>query len=68
MALPSSTSTIKGCKRAAICLCRHCDKDICLKHLQEHQAQVNNELVPLTGQLNERERLTLLSRFDDDLL
>ncbi len=47
--------SIDGCKRAVTCLCRHCQKDVCSKHFNEHQIQVNNELIPVTDRLNECE-------------
>ncbi len=46
--------SINDCKRAATCLCHHCKKNVCSKHFNEHQAQINNELFPLTDRLNER--------------
>lgn len=49
----ASVCSIDGCKRAVTCLCRHCQKDVCSKHFNEHQIQVNNELIPITDRLNE---------------
>jgi hypothetical protein len=53
----SFTCSVDGCKRAVTCLCRHCQNDVCSKHFNEHQVEVNNELIPLTDRLNERETI-----------
>ncbi len=45
--------SIEGCKRAVSCLCRHCQKNVCAKHFNEHQSEVNNQLIPVTDRLNE---------------
>lgn len=48
-----ATCSIEGCKRAVTCLCRHCDQDVCSKHFNEHQTEVNNQLIPFADRLNE---------------
>jgi DNA repair exonuclease SbcCD ATPase subunit len=48
-----SSCSVDGCKRSIACLCRHCEKDVCSKHFNEHQIEVNNELIPITDRLNE---------------
>ncbi|UJR25245.1 hypothetical protein I4U23_006597 [Adineta vaga] len=45
--------SIQDCKRAATCLCLHCEKNICSKHFNEHQMEIYNELLPLSDRLNE---------------
>ena len=50
---------VNDCKRAATCLCHHCENNVCSKHFNEHQAQINNELLPLTDRLNERKDILL---------
>ena len=54
MATTRNTCTLDDCKRAVVCLCRHCQQDVCLKHFNEHQSEVNNELLRVTDSLNER--------------
>ncbi len=56
MASSSLACSIDDCKRAAKCLCHHCNKNVCSRHFTEHQLQINNELVPLTDRLNERKQ------------
>jgi len=56
---PPIICSMDGCKRAVTCLCRHCQKDVCSKHFNEHQIQVNNELIPITDRLNECKNLVL---------
>jgi hypothetical protein len=51
--------SVDGCKRAVACLCRHCDKDVCSKHFNEHQIEVNNELIPIADRLNECRKFIL---------
>ncbi len=62
----ASTCSIDGCKRAVTCLCRHCQKDVCSKHFNEHQIQVNNELIPITDRLNECKKYFF--RYFDDFI
>ena len=55
--MASSTTTVKSCsldacKRDASVLCLHCDKYVCNKHYYEHVKLTNDELVPLSDQLN----------------
>ncbi|CAF1626188.1 unnamed protein product [Didymodactylos carnosus] len=44
---------IDECKRRAATLCHHCHKDVCKKHFNEHADSLNDELYPLTDQINE---------------
>ncbi|CAF1374897.1 unnamed protein product [Rotaria sordida] len=53
MTSSSLVCSIDGCKRPITCLCHHCQKNLCSKHFNEHQIQVNNELIPMTDCLNE---------------
>jgi hypothetical protein len=56
--------SVDGCKRAVTCLCRHCQKDVCAKHFNEHQIQVNDQLIPVTDRLNEcnKQKNSILSK------
>jgi hypothetical protein len=56
----ASGCSINGCKRAATCLCHHCKKNVCAKHFNEHQTQINDELLPLTDRLNQRKTILFL--------
>ncbi|CAF1001086.1 unnamed protein product [Didymodactylos carnosus] len=49
----SKQCEIIECKRTAATLCRHCNKDVCKKHFIEHADSLNDELHPLTDQINE---------------
>jgi hypothetical protein len=48
------TCSIDACQRAAACLCRHCQKNVCVKHFSEHQEEVNKRLLPFVDRLNTR--------------
>ena len=50
---PTRICSIDGCKRAITCLCRHCEQDVCKKHFNEHQTEVDNQLIPIADRLNE---------------
>jgi hypothetical protein len=71
MATPSPLliCSVDGCKRAVTCLCRHCQKDVCAKHFNEHQSEVNNQLIPVTDRLNEcnKQKQIFFRKFDKDL-
>ncbi|CAF1446783.1 unnamed protein product [Rotaria magnacalcarata] len=53
MSSSSSVCSMKGCKKSVTCLCHHCQKNVCSKHFNEHQSQVNDELIPMADRLNE---------------
>lgn len=60
--------SVEGCKRAVACLCRHCQANVCVKHFNEHQNQVNEQLIPFTDRLNERKNDVLLRRENEFFL
>ena len=49
----SSICSVNNCKRASACLCLHCDQKVCSKHFNDHQTEVNNELIPLVDRVNQ---------------
>ncbi|CAF1587783.1 unnamed protein product, partial [Didymodactylos carnosus] len=44
---------IDECKRNIAALCRHCNKDVCNKHFNEHSEALRTEIYPITDQINE---------------
>ncbi|CAF1378268.1 unnamed protein product [Didymodactylos carnosus] len=44
---------IGECKRNIAALCRHCNKDVCKKHFNEHLEALKREIYPITDQINE---------------
>jgi hypothetical protein len=54
------------CKRDANALCLHCDKHVCTKHYLEHVKLTNDELLPLSDQLNSV--INTFQRFDTTCL
>ena len=57
------TCSVQDCKRAATCLCLHCNEKVCSKHFNEHLIEINNELLPLTDRINQCKRFIFLQLF-----